>query len=157
VRRLYRELSLRDKYPLIKYSYVLADLEKRLPFNDAYFDKVCCNLVLSYVSDPLSSLKELCRVVKPGGKIIVTSLKPYADLSHIYRNFADMTENEEELKEARKLLSAAGRIKQKEDAGIYTFFFEEELKKLLQNIGISILTVKRTFGGQANLISGRKE
>lgn len=157
IRRLYRELSLRDRYPLIKYSYVLADLEQRLPFDDGHFDKICCNLVLSYVSDPQFSLRELCRVLKPGGKIIISSLKPYADLSQIYRNFADMTENQEELKEARKLLSAAGRIKQKEDAGIYTFFFEEELKKLLQNAGIGIVTVKRTFGGQANFISGRKE
>ena len=45
------------------------------------------------------------RVLKPGGTIVVSSLKPYADLSQIYRNFVDQTENNEELEEARKLLT----------------------------------------------------
>ena len=155
-RRVYKELSLRDKYPLVRYRYSLADLEQPLPFNDNTFDKICCNLVISYVKDPEATLRELVRVLKPGGKILLSSMKPDADLSSIYRNFVDMTENQEELEEARMLLSAAGRIKQKEHAGIYRFFSGEELEQLIQKTGARTLSVARTFANQANLLAGEK-
>jgi ubiquinone/menaquinone biosynthesis C-methylase UbiE/esterase/lipase len=154
VRRVYRELSLRDKYQVINFRYVLSNIEKPLPFPDNYFDKICCNLVISYVKDPQFSVKELIRVLKPGGKMVVSSMKPFADLSQIYRNFADQTENQEELEEARKLLSAAGRIKQKEGAGIYKFFSEEELLELLGDGGE--LSSVRTFADQVNAAIFRK-
>jgi len=156
VKRVYRELSLKDKYPIISYKYVLADLEYQLPFPDNYFDKVCCNLVLSYVKDPAFSLNELMRVLRAGGRIIVTSMKPYADLSQVYRNFVDQTENQEELEEARKLLSAAGRIKQKESAGFYNFFSEQELKNFFKKINARNISISRSFSDQSNIIIGDK-
>jgi len=155
-KRVYRELSLKDKYPIIKYRYVLADIETKLPFPDNYFDKICCNLVLSYVKDPMFSLQELMRVLRNNGKLIVSSMKPYADLSQVYRDFVDQTENQEELEEARKLLSAAGRIKQKENAGIYTFFSEEELKQMFERINAKNIEIARSFSNQSNLIVGEK-
>ena len=155
-KRVYKELSLRDKYPLVKYRYSLADLEQPLPFQNNTFDKICCNLVLSYVKDPGQTLRELVRVLKPGGKILLSSLKPDADLSAIYRNFVDKTESPEELDEARMLLNAAGRIKQKENAGIYRFFSEKDLEDLIQASGARTLSVARTFANQANLLAGEK-
>jgi len=154
LRRVYRELSLPDKYPAINFSYVLANMEENLPFVDNYFDKICCNLVVSYVKDPRFCAGELLRVLKQGGIMIISSMKPFADLSQIYRNFVDRTENQEELEEARKLLSAAGRIKQKEGAGIYKFFSEDDLMGLLsqaKNRGVI-----RTFADQVNVLIIRK-
>jgi ubiquinone/menaquinone biosynthesis C-methylase UbiE len=155
-RRVYRELSLKDKYPIVKFRFVQADIEVPLPFQDNYFDKICCNLVLSYVQDPLFSLKELLRVLKEGGKIIVSSMKPDADMSQVYRNFVDRTENPEELEEARKLLSAAGKIKQKENAGLYSFFSETELRDLFHQAGAKNIYVCREFANQSNVIVGEK-
>ncbi len=155
-RRVYRELSLKDKYPIIKYSYILADLERTLPFPDNFFDKICCNLVLSYVKDPIASLKELMRVLKQNGKIMASTMKPHADLSQVYRNFVDQTQNQEELEEARKLLSAAGRIKQKESAGFYSFFAEEELEQMFRQINAKNISVTSAFSNQSNVITGEK-
>ena len=155
VRRVYRELSLRDKYQAVKFKYVLCDIEYPLPFPDSYFDKICCNLVISYVKDPQFTAKELIRVLKPGGKMVISSMKPFADLSQIYRNFADQTQSQEELDEARKLLSAAGRIKQKEGAGIYKFFSEGELLGLLGKQGKS--RSARTFADQVNAVIFSKQ
>lgn len=153
-KRIYRELSLRDKYPIIKYKYILSDMEKPLPFPDDYFDKICCNLVISYLKDPHYSVNELMRVLKKNGKMVISSMKPYADLSQIYRNFVDNTENDEELEEARKLLSAAGRIKQKESAGIYKFFSEDELLELCK-LGKKKKVI-RVFANQTNIIKLEK-
>jgi ubiquinone/menaquinone biosynthesis C-methylase UbiE len=48
---------------------------KQLPFNDNVFDVVTCNLLLMWVDDPQSVVKEMTRVTKPGGKVLA-SLEP---------------------------------------------------------------------------------
>jgi demethylmenaquinone methyltransferase/2-methoxy-6-polyprenyl-1,4-benzoquinol methylase len=42
---------------------------ERLPFADAQFDALTFAYLLRYVDDPLSALRELARVVRPGGTI----------------------------------------------------------------------------------------
>ena len=43
-----------------------------LPFNENTFDMVTCNLLLMWVHDPQHVVKEMARVVKPGGKVVAT-------------------------------------------------------------------------------------
>lgn len=43
---------------------------ERLPFEDARFDAVVSTLVLCTVADPNRALKELRRVLKPGGRLL---------------------------------------------------------------------------------------
>ena len=42
------------------------------PFPDASFDSVLCNQVLEHVFNPDDFLKEIVRVLKPGGKLLLT-------------------------------------------------------------------------------------
>lgn len=42
-----------------------------LRFDDESFDAVVCSLGLMYVPDPLKSLSEMHRVVRPGGRVVV--------------------------------------------------------------------------------------
>jgi demethylmenaquinone methyltransferase / 2-methoxy-6-polyprenyl-1,4-benzoquinol methylase len=42
---------------------------ERLPFADASFDGLTFTYLLRYVDDPQATLKELARVIKPGGRI----------------------------------------------------------------------------------------
>ncbi len=51
-----------------------------IPVKDASFDAVMCIEVLEHVPDPLSAIKELDRVLKPGGQLIVTA--PFSSLTH---------------------------------------------------------------------------
>ena len=156
LRRIYKELYIREKYKIISYKYILVDLDYQLPLIDNCFDKICCNLVISYVKDAQFTVSELFRTLKPGGKILFSSLKPFVDLSQIYRNFVVQTENDEELEEARKLLSAAGKAKQKESAGFYNFFSEKELEEFLRITGAKNIRSLRTFSNQANITIGEK-
>ncbi len=136
---------------VLSFQYTHADLNKPIPLADNLVDKICCSLVLSYVQDPLSTLNNLVRVMKPGARIVITSLKPYADLSEIYRNFVSQAENEQDIIEARRLLSSAGRIKQKEGEGHYHFFSERELLALMIAAGLERVKICRSFGNQANV------
>jgi SAM-dependent methyltransferase/FKBP-type peptidyl-prolyl cis-trans isomerase 2 len=50
------------------------DLNKdpRLPFDDATFDAVVCTVSVEYLIRPLEVFREVARVLKPGGRFVVT-------------------------------------------------------------------------------------
>ena len=127
-----------------------------LMFADGCFDKICCSLVLSYLNRPDSLLAELHRVLKPGGRIVISSMKPFCDMSEIYRDYMAQQISEGELEAGRDLLRAAGKIRLKEEQGFYTFFSGEELGALLQGAGFRHCAVHQSFGGQAAVVVAEK-
>ena len=44
-----------------------------IPVSDSEFDVVLCTEVLEHVPDPISALKELCRVLAPGGELFISA------------------------------------------------------------------------------------
>ncbi|UPK75596.1 class I SAM-dependent methyltransferase [Nocardioidaceae bacterium SCSIO 66511] len=50
----------------------VSDLDDRLPFDDASFDDVIASLVLHYLEDWTAALAETRRVLKPGGRLLVS-------------------------------------------------------------------------------------
>jgi ubiquinone/menaquinone biosynthesis C-methylase UbiE len=51
-----------------------------IPRPDASFDAIMCTEVLEHVPDPVAALKELNRLLKPGGQLVITV--PFASLTH---------------------------------------------------------------------------
>jgi ubiquinone/menaquinone biosynthesis C-methylase UbiE len=133
------------------FVYVFADLDHRLPFLDGYFQKIYCNLVLSYVRHYQNALRELYRVLAPGGALVITSLKPHADLSAIYRNFLNQAKNAEDIEQAKALLTNAGLIRSRESEGHYKFFSDAELTGMILELGVEKPTIVRSFSNQANI------
>ena len=141
----------------INASFQQADLNVGLPFLDNSFDKVCCNLVISYLENYTVAVKELWRVLKPGGKLVITTLKKDADVSRIYRNFIEHATTAEEIEEAKNLLSNAGQIFLKETEGHFRFFEPAEFHAVLTNtIGINTVTIDYCFGDQALMFTLEK-
>jgi SAM-dependent methyltransferase len=54
----------------------VADLAKPLPYADAAFDDIVASLVLHYLEDWTEPLAELRRVLKPGGRLILSVNHP---------------------------------------------------------------------------------
>lgn len=52
--------------------FVRTDMEKPLPFDDAGFDTVICLEGIEHVLDPTALVGELCRVCRPGGRIVLS-------------------------------------------------------------------------------------
>jgi len=49
-----------------------ADLNEKLPFDSDSFSAVCCTETLEHLSDPTSTVKEFCRVLKPNGLLLIS-------------------------------------------------------------------------------------
>lgn len=60
--------NLKDK----KVTLIKSDLMKKIPFVDESFDKVLACEVIEHLPDDIKGLKEVYRVLKPGGKIVIS-------------------------------------------------------------------------------------
>lgn len=49
-----------------------------LPYPDAHFDTVICHFVLLWVADPRLAVREMARVTKPGGDVLICAEPDYA-------------------------------------------------------------------------------
>lgn len=62
------EVSLRDAGQLNKHAQLdLCDAGKHLPYQDGYFDLIFDNSALEHIPDLQQSLREIARVLQPGG------------------------------------------------------------------------------------------
>ena len=58
----------------------------QLEFSDASFDTVIAHTVLSHVTDPEAVLRQMARVVRPGGSVVIFD-GDYASLTYAYSDF----------------------------------------------------------------------
>jgi len=69
----------------ISLQWSLGRSGEALPFADRSFDRVAAHLALSFARSPVHSLRELFRVLRPGGKLVVSAFTPTADMARLYR------------------------------------------------------------------------
>jgi SAM-dependent methyltransferase len=50
-----------------------ADVDERLPFEDSQFDAVILKDLLEHVADPVALVREVRRVLRPGGRVFASS------------------------------------------------------------------------------------
>ncbi len=88
-----------------KYQYFSGDLSSPLammhfditdiPFRDNYFDGILCNHVLEHIPDDRAAMRELYRVLKPGGWAIL--MVPMKDQPETYENWDITTPEQREI------------------------------------------------------------
>jgi SAM-dependent methyltransferase len=61
---------------LPRASFLAADL-RAIPAADQHFDVVVCGLALSHLADLRAGVAELARVLRPGGRLVVSILHPF--------------------------------------------------------------------------------
>ncbi|WP_337692465.1 class I SAM-dependent methyltransferase [Ornithinimicrobium pratense] len=75
----------------------VADLGERLPYDDDSFDVIVCSLALHYLEDWAAPLAELRRVLRPGGRLIISVPHPFVYLFNYQdRDYFALTQYSEE-------------------------------------------------------------
>jgi ubiquinone/menaquinone biosynthesis C-methylase UbiE len=70
------EMLQRAAASIPEATFLEGDL-RRLPVEDASFDVVVCGLALSHLTELGDAVAELARVLRPGGRIVVSVLHPF--------------------------------------------------------------------------------
>jgi len=110
----------------------------RLPFADGSFDCAIATGVIYWVEHPLETLREMVRVVRPGGAI--STLDPHASMS-IPRVRTYNSEHHLNRRDSRKMTAWAT------SAEFNRRFEEPDLRKLLTDGGLGSLTLERRMDG----------
>jgi SAM-dependent methyltransferase len=140
------------RFSPVQMSWSQVDLQHSLPFADNQFDRIVSNLVLGYVANPQEVLRELFRVLAPGGRMVISNLKPNGDFSGIYQNLVSHAGQMDQKAEARELLNNYGKIRQAEKEGKFRFFDQTEWVNIVDSLNGVYTGVYPTFANQAYLI-----
>lgn len=138
---------------------VVADAEK-LPFKDRTFDTVVAAELVYCLDSPKKFIKEARRVLKPKGRLLITSanedLKVYDRLRSFLRKlgfskmyFDDSVHNFVTSSELRKLLTKQGfKILEERKVIVFPFGFLDWLNKVLEETPFSQLGIFITIAAQ---------
>ncbi len=141
-----------------------------LPYRDAVFDAALSSLVICYLDDPIAFLRDARRVLKPGGRMVVSSLRPDADLSKIFtdalreipprraRELFGEDAAQDLFDLGRSFLSDGARLFELEELGRFRFLDAEELAEGLRVAGFRDVRTQLSFGdpAQAVVATGRR-
>ena len=125
---------------------------EQLPFPDAYFDRVCVAFGLRNMTHKDRALAEMCRVLKPGGKLLVLE---FSQVAQPLRKAYDWY--------SFNILPRLGRLVAG-DEGSYRYLAEsirmhppqKELKALMRTSGFGHVDYHNMTGGIAALHVGIK-
>lgn len=88
---------------------VLGDITAA-PFGDSTFDEVICNSCFPHVKDKLRALKEMARILKPGGRLVVCHPMSREAVNNLHRSLGGVVGNDllPEHEEMHELCRQAG-------------------------------------------------
>jgi ubiquinone/menaquinone biosynthesis C-methylase UbiE/pimeloyl-ACP methyl ester carboxylesterase len=156
----------------LRVSFMESNLETSgsgpdIPICSHSMDAVLAALLISYVQDPHHLLKEMLRILKPGGRLVLSCLRKDADMSRLYtEGIAELRKGRarELLGEAsekridvlaRAYLNQASRLLDFEEEGRFRFWDPNELEQMAERAGFISVASQRTLGSppQAVVVS----
>jgi ubiquinone/menaquinone biosynthesis C-methylase UbiE/pimeloyl-ACP methyl ester carboxylesterase len=146
----------------IELTSIVADLEVSepaisIPLERGTLDAAIASLLINYVVNVDALLKEIIRLLRPGGRLVVSSLREDADISMICVNgvrelrmgrgreaFGEL-EGEAD-KSLSEFISNAAQLVNLEEQGRFRFWSMSELKQMLRRSGFSGISISQGFG-----------
>jgi ubiquinone/menaquinone biosynthesis C-methylase UbiE len=153
---------------------VVANLElgsgRGLPLADASVDAALISLVLNYLAQPAALLRDVRRVLRPGGRLVLSALRPDADTSQIcVQSVAELRSGRSlaafgaggDLAAERALgsfINDAARLLDFEERGLFQFWDRGALAEMVEAAGFELLDLRPSFGEppQAWLATARR-
>lgn len=151
------EAKLRDDTELAARIALVRGEAESLPFADAEFEHLTFTYLLRYVEDPAATLRELARVVKPGGRVasLEFMLPPNAVARGLWRVYCRLG-----LPVLGRLISrdwyAVGRFLEPSISDLYRRLPLESQLELWRAAGIESVQARVMSLGGGVVISGRR-
>ncbi|MGZ5514202.1 MAG: PilZ domain-containing protein [Candidatus Aminicenantales bacterium] len=129
-----------------------------LPIKSGSYNKVLMSLVLSYIFNPVETLREVRRIIDPEGLLVLSSMRPDTDASGPFTRLLEKIEAMPEenlpskmpksllLDSLRSFLNDAQALTELEEAGTFDFFDSAKLEALLDEAGWVCLRRIATYG-----------
>lgn len=129
-----------------------------LPVRAGWYNKILMSLVLSYIFNPVETLREARRVIMPGGLLVLSSMRPDTDASGPFTRLLEKIEAMPAealpaerpktllIESLRSFLNDAQELVDLEEAGTFDFFDPEKLEGLLEETGWDILRIIPSYG-----------
>jgi|GEM_PF-3620778 len=146
-----------------------AGLPRPLDLPTAGYDRIVCSLVLPYLRNPDETVLELARALRPGGILVVSTMKPDLDLSKLQAELvaeivaggtdgAQDLDREQLLEEVRSYSGAAAFLLRLTQEGTFRFLTPADVTALLTSAGLEDVELHPAFGTppQAYIASGRR-
>jgi ubiquinone/menaquinone biosynthesis C-methylase UbiE len=130
---------------------------------DGSFDRIGCSLVLPYLRDPLATLREMRRLLRPGGTLVVSSIQPNFDPSKLYTEGVEIlskagdAESERKLEALRHYGNMVSRLMELEEDGRFRFLDAAALTALVSEAGFARAHAFHAFGSPPTAILIRAE
>lgn len=158
---LYRELhSTFSKTvaptPAMTTEWIHADWSTKFPLLNHAVDRIVGHLSLSFVSSPLTLLRQAIQTLAPDGQLIMTCLQPHTDLTGIYHEHLHMAGQDELSPSAQIFLHYLGRLHEATRHGLLHSFDREQLSDLLIHAGATPVRIVPVLDGQLLLATARK-
>ncbi len=129
-----------------------------LPVKPGWYNKILMSLVLSYIFNPAETLREVRRIIAPGGLLVLSTMRPDTDSSGPFPRLLEKIESMPEselppdwpkarlLDSLRSFLNDAEALSDLEEAGTFDFFDPEKLDGLLEEAGWKSVASIPSFG-----------
>lgn len=139
-----------------------------VPVRDGAYDGLLASLLLNYVGDPSRLLAECRRLLRPGGRLVLSILRRDTDISRIWEDVSsEILEGDERFgpdaeahvgESLRGFLNEAARLIDFEESGVFHFWDAEELEALLRDAGFVVIGSAPAFGDppQAIVVAARR-
>jgi ubiquinone/menaquinone biosynthesis C-methylase UbiE len=131
-------------------------------FPDESFDRILASLFLSYLINPDYALAEFYRMLAPGGRLLVSTMRPDSDVSTIFTDYVEEVRSQAEsggdLASAQAMLNEAAALFELEEDGLFRFYTGDELAAMLEETGFTNITLHRSLGTppQAIIVTGER-
>ena len=164
--------SLRESGP--QFRFVCANLDHGsrggIPLARESVDAVLASLLISYVSDEEALLSDVHDILRPGGRLVLSSLKRDADISRIYEaGIAELVPDRVRARFGdraaaafdslqRAFLNDAAKLMDLEETGHFRFWDAADLVDLIAGAGFSEVSVTVGFGDppQAIVVAAKR-
>ena len=128
-----------------------------LGFSKRHFTRIVASLFISYVRNPEYILSEFHHMLRPGGTLLVSTMKPDSDISVMFTNYIQKVRGPSCLEEgqkddpkaaedARAMLNEAASLFELEEDGFFRFYTSEELADMLSAAGFVRVRVLSSMG-----------